>query len=133
VFQFKSQRYDNSGSDPTITGNLYGDGDGYEFYFWDHIKLRSYDSPVRFQANTWVHLEAWMKFHRTEGAVKFWQDGQLVIDRSKLTTKIRTNDPHQIWGIGNYTSDIQGHPNGPGLADVYFDNAAISSARRGPI
>jgi hypothetical protein len=132
VFQFKSQRRDNSGSDPTITGNLSGNGADYEFYFWDHINQRSYDAGVVLRPARWTHLEAWFRWDRTNGAVKFWQDGALRIDRGGLTTKIRNDDNWQVWGVGNYTSDIQGHPDGNGIAEVYFDSCAITSARKGP-
>ena len=86
-----------------------------------------------FKAGVWVHLEAWMKYHQTLGAIKFWQDGKLVIQQDKLTTKLLPGDLHSVWGIGSYTSGIEGHPDGVGIAEVYFDDAAISSVRRGPV
>ena len=131
VFQFKSQRRDNSTSDPTITGNLWSDGGDYVFYFWDHLKDRRYESTAKIKAGRWTHLEAKFRYDRTKGALNFWQDGKLVIERRGLCTKIRQSDLHQVWGIGNYTSGIDGHPDGAGIAEIYFDDAAICAKRKG--
>ncbi len=131
IAQFKTRRPDNSTADPTLTWNLQGDGSGYTFYFYDHSKKVSYKSPVRFRAGEWVHLEAWMRYDTTQGAVTFWLNGQEVINRTGLRTKLTNNDLYQIWGVGNYTSGIEGHPDGPGIAEIYFDDAMVSTARRG--
>ena len=131
VCQFKSQRPDGSTSDPTLTGNLDGDGTGYTFYFYDHLKKASYASPVRFSAGEWVHLESWMRYDTTQGAVTFWLNGEEVIKQTGLSTKFKADDRFNVWGVGNYTSDIAGHPDGPGIAEVYFDDAMVSTVRRG--
>lgn len=135
VFQFKSRHFTSGTetvSDPTLTGNLTGDGQGYWFHFTDHRRNKiTYPSSVKVRGGQWVHLEAWMRWHPTQGAVKLWQNGVLTIDKSNLSTKFTANDPIFSWGIGNYTDNILGHPAGPGIAEIYFDNAVISTVRQG--
>ena len=45
--------------------------------------------------------------------------------------KLTVSDRFLVGGIGNYTSGIEGHPSGPGIAEVYFDDLMVSTVRRG--
>jgi hypothetical protein len=128
ICQFKGQRADNSTSDPIITYNLRGDGNGFTVYLYNHMVNQSYSSSVRFAAGKWVKLEALFTWDTANGTVKLWQNGSLVINKTGIKTKKTTNDRFVCWGPANYTDKISG-PDGNGNATIYFDAASVRTAQ----
>lgn len=155
VFQFKCE--DAAGeSQPTWVVNVASAPAGkLVLYLYSPINSpATYEAPTPrlFAPNEWVHLEAHYHAAPRGGLIELYQDGVLTIAARDVATSLggarngsvqtaaktdaangdASNDqPHAIWGIGNYTDHIVGDPAGDGRATVYFDDAAVSHVRLG--
>jgi hypothetical protein len=138
IFQFKS--IDSAGvSDPfwdlkirnRSNGNMY-----VTLNWWCGLTVegphqgesgcRSYHALKDLPVGQWFHLEAFLRQSSTfSGQIIFWQDGIEIFNQNNVKTRYSAsaND----WSINNYGDDVVPNP-----FTIYFDDAAISSARLGP-
>ena len=131
VFQLKSKASDGA-SDPVFTFDIGHDDDNGEMYFYMYTKENSpsyYGQSGDYKpipAGQWVHLEALYVAsdpYTPNGQVKFWQDGDLILEANNVITQLAER---VVFGIGNYTDHIDG-PEGCGTATIYFDDVIIGT------
>ena len=112
-------------------------------------------TPVSIPKNQWVHLEAYYRASRTNGAVKFWQDGVLLFDFSNAniqngyqfntldsappnynqqdrncatTGNVQPCYSDVYWLINNYLDPV----GNPGTETMYVDDAKVTDTYQGP-
>ena len=74
----------------------------------------------------WAHLEAYLRQSPgTTGIFRLWQDGTRIINLQNIQTRYVNGD--QQWSVNNYSSGLM-----PAVAALWYDNAAIATARQGP-
>lgn len=81
--------------------------------------------PIPMPIGQWVHFEVF--FHRATtpiGAIAVWQDGVLIFDVAQVAT---APTDFVRWNVGGASATIS-----PSPADVFIDDAAITTARLGP-
>jgi hypothetical protein len=147
IFQFKSKS-DSEQSDPfwdlnvrlRSNGNMYLHlnwwGELYTLYGiegphqgefgWHTYAQTLKDLPV----GQWVHIEAYLRQSATfTGQLIVWQDGVEIFNQNNVKTRHPQNGswgPND-WSINNYGQDVY-----PSPFTIYFDDAAVSTARLGP-
>lgn len=131
VFQFKSKESDGE-SHPVFTFNIAHDDDNDEMYFYMYTKENQpsqYSQSGAYKAipeGQWVHLEALYVAsdpYTPNGQVKFWQDGDLILEANNVVTQLAER---VIFGIGNYTDHVDGYE-GCGTASIYFDDVIVGT------
>jgi hypothetical protein len=80
------------------------------------------DIPV----GRWVHLEAYLRQSSGfDGEIAVWQDGVEIVRQTNVKTRYAYMGNE--WAPSHYSGSIS-----PSPATIYFDDAAISTARLGP-
>jgi len=102
-----------------VPGPHAGEGTALRYY---HQTLR--DVPV----GQWFHIEAFLRQAPADsytGQLIVWQDGVQLFNMDQVVTKYAGGD--QRWSVNNYSDDLN-----PSLADLFIDDAAVSTGRIGP-
>ncbi len=143
IFQFKSSEWDEAQqknvSVPVWVLNLTNVNGEMRLYFYSNYNPPNSfipNPPVVVPVAQWTHLEVFYEISKQPtGRVILWVNGHQILDLPQvITSTIRGPGGFDAeFGIGNYTNHVTGHPNEPGRADLYFDDAAVSLRRLGTL
>jgi hypothetical protein len=126
VFGWKSKH--STGNDPFFALNVGSRANGpMYFYLYDQNTKTTYDQELKvIPERQWVRVEAfYICAGDKTGHVTFWQDGVQILDVANVQT--RYPDGGCEWSLNNYSSSLD-----PRSADIYVDDAAISTGGRCP-
>jgi hypothetical protein len=102
-------------------------GHGLEGPHQGEFGWRSYEGTADIPVGRWVQFSVFLRqSNGFDGAIKVWQDGNLVIDERNVRTgwpSSRFNPwaVDQSWSVNNYSDGLS-----PSPADIYVDDARIS-------
>lgn len=136
ILQFKSERAppNDHVNDPIFTVNVDNKGVGgamrlhvfYHGHFLGGVDKKFQQTLRDLPVGRWVHLELFLRQSAgTTGTFQLWQDGTRIINITN--TKTRHSDGDNQWSAGNYSDGLA-----PNFATIYYDDAAIATARLGP-
>ena len=118
----------------------YGDGDCYSMGAthwngknWKAAQVYFQDSPGKYYKNDWHHVEAYFKLNSisdgigmADGVIKYWYDGQIVIDHNNIMLRTGENPDMQFnqFIIGPWIGD-----GSPVDQTFWIDNLSVATDR----